>query len=98
MPSNCSVLGCFNTHEKTKDSKIKYYHFPKNKTYRDQWVHALCRADTINTEYALVCSIHFKPQDYNDDLQSQLLGTESPKHHRLFKKDAVPTLFLSNSE
>ena len=91
MPSNCAVFGCFNTYKKTKDSKIKYHHFPKNKAYRNQWVHACCRADTINTEYAIVCSIHFKPEDYKDDLKSRLLGIGITKHHRLLKEDAVPT-------
>ena len=102
MPLTVLFLGVLthtHTHTHTqKDSKIKYHHFPKNKAYRDQWVHACCRADTINTKYAIVCSIHFKPEDYKDDLKLRLLGIGSPKHHRLLKEDAVPTLFPPNGE
>lgn len=98
MPDNCSVYGCNNRFSNKNGSNIKFHRFPKEKQYRDQWVHACGREDRINSDNALICSIHFKAQDYKDDLKSRLLGIETPKNRRLLKKDAVPCLFLPNGK
>ena len=98
MPSNCSVFGCFNRQENTKGTNIKYHTFPKEKRYRDQWINACRRSDTINPINALICSVHFRQEDYKDDMKSRLLGIPSPKNKRLLKEDAVPSIHLPNGE
>lgn len=97
MPSNCSVKGCMNN-KRTKGYGVKYFTFPKDKRYRDLWMKACRRPRTINPQNAVVCSVHFQPQDYIDDMKSRLLGIESPKHLRTLRKDAVPSLLLPDGE
>ncbi|KAG7160612.1 52 kDa repressor of the inhibitor of the protein kinase-like isoform X3 [Homarus americanus] len=94
MPSNCSVYGCNNTRKKTTGSSIKYFRFPKEKQFRQRWIYSCCRADDINADSAVVCSIHFKECDYKDDLKCRLLEIERPKRQRTLRDDAVPSLFL----
>ena len=98
MPSNCSVYGCFNTKSKTKGSGVKYFSFPKETPYRDLWINACRRADKVNPENAVICSVHFKPQDHAGDMKSRLLGIESPARLRTLRKDAVPSLLLQNEK
>ena len=98
MPSNCSVFGCLNTYKKIKGSNIKYYHYPKLKDYRDEWLHASGRADKVNAENVIVCSVHFRPEDYNDDLMSRLLDIDTPDRHRLLKVYVVLNLYIPHGE
>lgn len=52
----------------------------------------------MNTKHALICSIHFKQDDFLDDMKSRLLGVESQRNKRLLKEDAIPSLFLHNRD
>ena len=94
MPSVCAVFGCSNAKEKTKGSEIRYFRFPKEEHYRKIWLNLCRRADAVNPHYAIICSIHFIQDDFIDDMQSRLLGIESPRNKRLLKKEAVPSLHL----
>lgn len=51
--------------------------FRKKKQYRDVWINLCRRADNINTNNAVICSIHFTKDHYMDDMKSRLLGVES---------------------
>lgn len=75
-----------------------YFTFPKEKTYSDLWINACGRGDEINIKNAVICSIHFQKQDYNDDLKARLLGIESPKNVRKLRRDAVPSLHLPHGK
>ena len=94
MPSVCAAYGCNNNKDKTKGSGIRYFGSPKDVL----WLNLCRRADNINVKNAVVCSVHFTKDDYNDDMKSRLLGIESPKNKRLLKKDAVPSLSLHNGK
>lgn len=94
MPSNCSVYACNNSRKKTAGTGIRYFSFPKEKHLRCQWIHACCRADVINADNAVVCSVHFTNSDYRDDMKHRLLGIEAPKRQRALKDNAVPSLLL----
>ncbi|XP_068201673.1 THAP domain-containing protein 1-like [Palaemon carinicauda] len=95
MPSNCSVFGCSNTKQKTKDSGVKYFRFPKDELIK-QWKNACRRADSINHKNAVICSDHFAVNDYVDDMKSRLLNCEISSNKRTLKNDAVPSLHLPN--
>lgn len=100
MPNNCSVYGCFNTKRRTKqsDSNIRYYRFPKNEKQRQIWINMCRRADKINPDHAVICSVHFTVDDLKDDAKSRLLGTATPRTQRVLKDDAVPSLFLPHGK
>ena len=98
MPSNSSVYGCSNSHKQIKGLNFKYYHYPKHKEYRDEWLHASGRAGKVNAENDIVCSVHFRSEDYNDDLRSRLLGINTPDRHKLLKEYVVPNLYIPQSE
>ena len=97
MPNNCAVYGCFNTKRKAKSLglEIRFFRFPKNESIRDAWVQACRRADKINTDTAIICSVHFSKDDVADDMKSRLLGIDRPRNQRILKKNAVPSLFLA---
>ena len=61
-------------------------------------MHASGRADKVNAENDIVCSVHFRPEDYNDDLMSRLLDIDTPDRHRLLKEYAVPILYIPHDE
>lgn len=94
MPDNCSVYGCYNTGRKTRGTGIRYFRFPKENTLRQRWIHLCCRADKINANNAVICSVHFVGSDYKDDMKSRLLGIDPPVRQRALKENAVPSLFL----
>ena len=96
MPSNCAIYGCFNTKKKVKrlNQNIRFFRFPRDEILQHAWIQACRRSDKINTDHAVICSVHFCKEDIADDMKSRLLGIERPKNHRILKKDAVPSLSL----
>ena len=97
MPSNCSIYGCNNT-QKNCSTEVQFFRFPKDELVAKQWVNCCRRQDTINTKNALICSVHFTKDDYNEHLKYKLLGIEKPKNQRALKRDAIPSLSLSSGE
>lgn len=61
------------------------------------WIIACCREDNFNPKTSRFCSKHFKSEDYERNLQHELLQYESKKGPKL-KPDAVPSLFLPKSK
>lgn len=96
MPgTRCTVAVCLNSLIKTKrhpeTSHIKYHVFPKNQIIKQQWIHRCRRDGQWNPNNAHVCSEHFKDDDFERDLQAELLNTAPRKK---LKFSAVPSLKL----
>jgi hypothetical protein len=87
MPSHCCVPLCSQQgYRLSNGEKVSYFNFPKDKTARKQWIHAI-RRDEGNYfkihDKTKVCSLHFKP----DDLKKSLNG-------RIFVKEGnIPSKF-----
>ncbi|XP_068206993.1 hepatoma-derived growth factor-related protein 2-like isoform X6 [Palaemon carinicauda] len=94
MPSVCAVFGCHNNSKKTTHLGVRYFSFPKDEETKKKWMHACKRADNVNWKRALICSVHFKADDYADSMKYRLLGIEKPKNQRALKEEAVPSLLL----
>lgn len=72
MPG-CAVATCrSNTH--WKNDGIIFHKFLIEKTIIQEWAVKCKRADHFNLEKAFVCSKHFLPDDYERDLQNELLN------------------------
>lgn len=76
--TRCTVAACKNTRVKTKmepsTQHIKYHSFPKDKAIKNIWVSRCKRKGIWNPDSCHVCSIHFKEDDYERDLQAELLN------------------------
>ncbi|XP_066148956.1 uncharacterized protein [Euwallacea fornicatus] len=85
MPQ-CAVVGCNNTHRRTKGGSVKYHRFPGDIGTRNQWLKA-CGKNLNNCSTARICSRHFSQGSYERDVQHELLGL--PTRCRL-KRGAIP--------
>lgn len=85
MPQ-CAVVGCNSSHRKTKGGSIRYHRFPGDATTRARWVQS-CGKYVHNCSTARICSLHFTDENYERDVQHELLGL--PTRCRL-KKGALP--------
>lgn len=72
---------------------LKYFRFPKDESTRLKWVQRCGRKDKVSSSGRL-CGLHFSPQQYARDLQSELLGIPAPRNKRLLKPEAIPDLHL----
>lgn len=77
----------------TKTSGIIYHRFPKNDKLRQLWISRCKRSDKFNPNNARVCSVHFRTEDYDRDLENELLGLPQRK---ILRTDAVPSLLIPN--
>nr|XP_023013675.1 zinc finger protein 14-like [Leptinotarsa decemlineata] len=82
MTISCAAFNC-TVRYKEKKSGVSFHRFPKDKTIRRKWVAALRRKNYIPSNYATVCSNHFRDEDY------YLSG----KGTKLLKKGVVPSVF-----
>ena len=82
---SCSVAICPSPKDAT------YHTFPKDRELQKLWIIACKREGTINVRHARICSQHFNENDYERDLQHELLNL--PQRKRL-KANAVPTIML----
>ncbi|GBM73070.1 Transposable element P transposase [Araneus ventricosus] len=89
--SACAVATCPNYHRKTKGKGIIYHIFPVCPNRSKIWISKCKRQDHINVKYARICSDHFRPSDYMDDMKNRLLGLNQKK---ILKPDAVPSVNL----
>ena len=94
MPNNCAVYGCNNNKKKACDQQISYFQFPKNNDTKAKWIHSCFRSDYINTKHAVICSMHFKDEDFEDDLKARVLSIPRKK----LKANAVPSIGLYKGE
>ncbi|XP_041864920.1 THAP domain-containing protein 6-like [Melanotaenia boesemani] len=66
MPGSCAAWGCKNRHTvQTRLRGITFHKFPKEAKLRKQWEIALRRKGFSASEYSLLCSEHFKPEDFD---------------------------------
>ena len=84
---NCAVACC-----KTPfPPGVSFHRIPRNPKLRKAWMAACKRKFTFNPETSFVCSQHFKEEDIERDLKSELLNHEK---RRKIKFGAVPSLNL----
>ncbi|CAH1179844.1 unnamed protein product [Phaedon cochleariae] len=102
MPGlTCAVFGCKNNWASSKtEEKLTFHVIPRQKdflstTIRNEWIACCNRPATWNPDNGRICSAHFCDQDYERDLQHELLGL--PLRKRL-KKTAIPTQNLPGIE
>lgn len=82
MPGTiCAVYGCNNNWKSSKAEGLQliFHVFPKSKdfvskTIREEWIRRCRRADAWNPDTSRVCSAHFCVNDYERDIQNELLG------------------------
>lgn len=92
--SCCAIVNCPNYARKTRKLGVDviYHTFPKNDiTLSNLWIKKCKRLDNINYKNARICSDHFQPSDYIDDMKNRLLNLPQKK---ILSKSAVPTLKL----
>ena len=108
MPDVCVVYGCSN--KKDKDKGISIHRIPywndDNPTARHRrklWVDFVRtrRANFEPSQYSVVCSVHFKPEDF--ERHSLLLPGFDSKLKRSLVRDqigvtAVPSIFMERVE
>ncbi len=80
----CAVAACKGPYA----AEDNFHAFPKDAKRRKVWVNACKRQDTINITTAEVCGRHFKEEDYDRDLRSELLYG---KRRKKLVRSAVPT-------
>lgn len=82
MPGRrCAVFGCNNSRvvTKAKNESVIYHEFPRannlvSTTIKKEWIRRCQRADKFNPNTSQICSVHFTSNDYERDLQNELLG------------------------
>ncbi len=75
MPSHCCVPLCSQQgYRLSNGEKVSYFNFPKDKTARKQWIHAIRRDEGPffkTHDKTKVCSLHFKPGDLKKSLNGR---------------------------
>ncbi|XP_070759528.1 THAP domain-containing protein 2-like [Enoplosus armatus] len=83
MPDFCAVVGCSNERNaKTKEQGITFHRFPKDVVKRRAWKVALRRRDFEPNHHSVVCSCHFKSEEFDMTGQTTRL-----------KEGVIPSLF-----
>lgn len=90
---NCCVVGCNNNR---KNSSVTLHQFPSNekdpKRYK-AWKNRINRKNFHPNSNGVVCSLHFKEEDFANNLMRSLLPNEKIKS--LLKNTAIPSLLLA---
>jgi hypothetical protein len=75
------VYGCNNTYIKQKEisEKCSFHRFPKardlvSQTITKEWIVGCKREDKLYPDTSYICSVDFTENDYERDLQNELLG------------------------
>lgn len=94
--SCCAVATCPNYARKTRKLGVDvvYHCFPTDTILSNLWIEKCKRLDSINYKNARICSEHFEPSDYIDDMKNRLLNLPQK---RILSKSAVPTVKLPRS-
>ncbi|XP_069006107.1 THAP domain-containing protein 6 [Embiotoca jacksoni] len=71
MPDSCAAWGCRNRRStQTKSRGITFHRFPKDKASRRQWEVAVRRKGFSASETSVLCSDHFKQEDFDSTGQT----------------------------
>lgn len=96
MPWRCCVPGC-KGYDKAKSMGVVFHGLPTRDPQRCRtWLKAIQNPrldeDTPVSKYSgvRVCSLHFRPEDYEEDFRAKILNT-APKP--MLKSGAVPSVF-----
>ncbi|XP_047101230.1 uncharacterized protein LOC124720024 [Schistocerca piceifrons] len=82
----CAVFQCDTNARKMPG--VVWHSFPKDEYLRCEWI-ARCKCTgRVNVKGGRVCSLHFRPEDYEQDLRNELLRLPS-------RKKLVPTAIPS---
>ena len=49
----------------------------------------------MNTDNAVICSVHFADTDYKDDMKSRLVGIDTPKRQRTLNDGPVWSILFT---
>ena len=82
--SCCAAIGCNSSARKSKG--ISFHQFPQDPTMRLKWITAMKREGFQPTQYSLVCSVHFHPEDFE-----QVTGKTLKRNY--LKRSAVRSIF-----
>ena len=95
--SQCVAFGCKNVNKKGKKPELSFHRFPSHNSkaeLRKLWTKAVRRENWEPSLYSLLCSDHFKKEDFRGNSEQR----------KGLKDDAVPSIFpalpkhLQNSE
>ena len=92
----CNAFGCSNSDKHRKDG-VSFHRFPKDVELRKRWVNAL-RLVSLPENFlqtGRVCSEQFTADDFQRDLQAEMLGGRG---RRQLKPGAVPSVFSFTPE
>lgn len=89
MPYYCAVADWKSVNKKSNDYEITFHRFPtKSRKLCQRWIHKCRRQDReLNPDNSRICSLHFTANDFERDLQGELLGIPLKKK---LKQDAEP--------
>ncbi|XP_075557876.1 peroxynitrite isomerase THAP4-like [Dermacentor variabilis] len=91
MPTRCVAVGCSNTYSTLGTS---FHMFPRDQQVRKLWVLAVRRENWQPTRSSMLCSAHFKKDDF---VYNPSLTVEMPyKMKRVLKPGSVPSAFSRN--
>uniref|UniRef100_A0A3Q2PUQ3 THAP-type domain-containing protein n=1 Tax=Fundulus heteroclitus TaxID=8078 RepID=A0A3Q2PUQ3_FUNHE len=66
MPDFCLAYGCTNKRAlQTRSRGITFHKFPKDTTLRKKWELAVRRDGFVATNHSMLCSEHFKEEDFD---------------------------------
>ena len=83
MVKHCSSYGCNSRYSpEAKNEGITFYNFPKNEDLRTEWEKVVRRQDFKSTKNSVLCSKHFKPEDF-------IVGEQRKK----LKPGIIPSVF-----
>ncbi|XP_029994355.1 THAP domain-containing protein 2-like [Sphaeramia orbicularis] len=100
MPESCAAWGCKNRRTVQSRSRgITFHKFPKDKKLRRQWEVALRRRGFSASRSSVLCSDHFRPEDFDRTGQTVRLRDRvrptvfsfSTHLHRLLKNRTTET-------
>lgn len=79
--SACSVATCKNNSRKVKKcgENIMFFRFPKDGKIKKEWIRKCYRKDKWDPENKRICSKHFLPSDFEDEVMARLLNIQPKK-------------------
>ena len=86
MVQHCCLSTCKNSRHNTKN--VSYHRFPKREKLQKEWAKRCKSNNKINFNVSRLCSAHFLADDFERDLQHELLNLPLKK---MLKSDAVPS-------
>ena len=80
---NCCVPLCSSAKGRKSGVGVSFHELPSDTQLREEWLKRISRDDFTPSDFSVVCSKHFKQDDYKPGLKKRLL-----------KKGASPSVFL----